>query len=56
MDARAMLLTADINLDQHIDLQEFIRLMEFMEFEVSLAEAKEMFRLIDGNASDKISL
>lgn len=32
MDARAMLLTADINLDQHIDLKEFLRLMGVIDF------------------------
>ena len=51
MNAKSMLIVGDINIDQHIDFEEFLRLMEVIDFDISIPEAKEMFKLIDDNCS-----
>lgn len=55
MSVESVMVTADLDVDEHIDGSEFERLMEVVGFEMSEEERKEVFNYIDGNKSGKIS-
>lgn len=56
MDAKKIVKLADVNMDEHLDIKQFTKLMQIVQFPISSQEILDIFRILDNDQSGRISI